>query len=116
MVADVACGAAGYVAAHMAAHAQSSTATRITIDVRNYSFTPGEIRVKNGESVTFALFTTDFVHGFAIPDFNTRVDVIHSKLTELTLTFYEVGRSHLLGDNICGEDHDKMSGFLVVIE
>lgn len=106
-------GCGGYWAALSVAQAQAP-ATRIAVDVRKFAFAPAEIRVKKGQVVTFVLSTTDFVHGFAIPDFNARVDVIPGKATELTIKPDKGGKFHLLCDNFCGEGHDKMSGFLVV--
>ncbi len=106
-----ACG--GYWTASDTVLAQAP-ATRIAVDVRKFEFAPAEIRVKRGQSVTFVLSTTDFVHGFAIPDFNARVDVIPGKPTELTLTPGKSGKFHVLCDNFCGEGHDKMNAWLVV--
>ena len=108
-------GCGGYWAAWSVAQAQAP-ATRIEVDVRKFAFAPAEIRVKKGQTVTFVLSTTDFVHGFAIPDFNARADVIPGKPTEMTITPDKAGSFHVLCDNFCGEGHDKMSGFLVVTD
>jgi cytochrome c oxidase subunit 2 len=93
--------------------AQQDT-VRIAVDVRKFTFVPLEIQVRLNQRVTFALNTTDFVHGFALPDFDARVDVVPGKLTELTIVANKVGKFHMLCDNFCGEDHDKMSGWLMV--
>ena len=71
-------------------------------------------RLKKGKPVTFALTTSDFVHGFNVPDFNVRADLIPGKTVEVTFTPDRAGRFAFLCDNFCGEGHDRMSGFLVV--
>jgi cytochrome c oxidase subunit 2 len=75
-----------------------------------------EIRLRKGRPVTFVLTGTDFVHGFAVPDFGVRADVVPGKVTRVTITPERTGRFHFLCDNFCGEGHDRMSGFLVVTE
>ncbi len=105
-------GAGGYFAA-WAQQAQQAP-ERIELVARKFDFGTAEIKLKKGRPVTFVLTGADFVHGFSVPDFNVRVDVIPGKPVEVTITADKAGRFHFLCDNFCGEDHDKMSGFLVV--
>jgi cytochrome c oxidase subunit 2 len=77
---------------------------------------PSEIRVVKGQPVTFVLSTPDFPHGFALPDFNLRRDLIPGKEVELTFTPDKAGKFHMLCDNFCGEGHDRMSGWLIVTD
>lgn len=106
------CGSAGYYAAEAA----NGGGQRIAVAATKFDFSAREIRVKKGRPVTFVLTTPDFVHGFAIPDFNTRADLIPGKTVEVTFTPDRSGRFVFLCDNFCGEGHDKMTGFLVVTE
>ena len=62
------------------------------------------------------LSTEDFVHGFSVPDFNTRIDLVPGKTFELTLTPNRAGRFVFLCDNFCGDGHDRMTGSLIVTD
>ena len=89
---------------------------RIEVEARKFEFGPKEIRVKKGQRITILLTSTDFVHGFSMPDFNVRADGIPGKMIEVTFVADKAGRFIYLCDNFCGEGHDKMSGFLIVTE
>lgn len=104
------CAPAGYLAA------QVMQPTRVAVEARKFEFSPREFRARKGQPVTFVLSSPDFVHGFSIPDFNTRIDVIPGKTVELTLTPDRAGTFAVLCDNFCGEGHEKMTGFLIVTE
>jgi cytochrome c oxidase subunit 2 len=66
--------------------------------------------------VTLVLSSADFPHGFSIPDFGVRVDLVPGKTMELTFTPDRAGRFAFLCDNFCGEGHDGMTGMVVVTE
>ncbi len=105
------CGPAGYYAA-----AAAESPQRIALTATKFHFSATEIRVKKGRPVTLVLTTPDFVHGFAIPDLNVRVDLIPGKTVEVRFTPDRTGRFVFLCDNFCGEGHEKMTGFLTVTE
>jgi cytochrome c oxidase subunit 2 len=87
---------------------------RIAVSAKKFEFTPSEIRVNKGERVVFELTAIDFPHGFSIPDFGVRRDLLPGKMVELPFSADRAGRFHFLCDNFCGEGHDAMSGFLIV--
>lgn len=87
---------------------------RIAIVASRFSFSPMEIHAAQGEEITLVLSATDFVHGFAIPELNARVDAQPGKTVELALPALRKGRYAWLCDNFCGEGHDRMIGTLVV--
>ena len=87
---------------------------RIELQATKYTFSQSEIRLKKGLPVTFVLTTSDFPHGFSVPDFGLRTDVVPGKVVTVTMTPDRSGRFAFLCDNFCGEGHDRMSGFLVV--
>ena len=89
-------------------------AERIEIRARKFEFVPAEIRLKKGRAVTLAVTAEDFVHGFNLPDFGVRRDLVPGKVVEVTLTPAAAGRFHFLCDNFCGDGHDKMSGLIIV--
>ena len=91
-------------------------AQRIEMIAGKFAFDPKEIRVKKGARVTIALTSPDFVHGFSLPDFNVRADGIPGKTVEITFIADKAGKFIYLCDNFCGEDHDKMTAYLIVTE
>lgn len=98
------------------AAADDAPALRIEVNAKKFEFGPREIRVSKGQRVTLVLSSPDFVHGFSVPDFNVRADGIPGKTIELTFVADKAGRFIYLCDNFCGEDHDKMTGMLIVSE
>ena len=109
---SAACGALATAAGAWAASAPG--VRRIEVKARKFEFTPAEITVKRGQPVTLAVTAIDFTHGFNLPDFNVRADLIPGKTVEVTITPARAGRFHYLCDNFCGDGHDRMSGILVV--
>ncbi len=108
------CGAAAlYLNAATAADAPT---LRIEMIAGKFAFDPKELRVKKGTRVTIVLTSPDFVHGFSLPDFNVRADGIPGKTVEVTFVADKAGKFIYLCDNFCGEDHDKMTAFLIVTE
>jgi cytochrome c oxidase subunit 2 len=87
---------------------------RVTIKAKKFAFEPAEIRVAKDQPVTLVLIAADFPHGFALPDFGLRRDLVPGQQVELTVVPDRVGRFHMLCDNFCGEEHDKMSGWFIV--
>jgi len=84
------------------------------VRARKFAFEPAQIRVALGQHVTLLLTSVDFPHGFALPDFGVRRDLVPGKAVELSFVADKAGRFHMLCDNFCGEEHDRMSGWLVV--
>jgi len=114
--AAVLCAAAAACYLNFAAHAAAASAQSIEVSARKFEFGPKEIRVKKGQRITIVLTSPDFVHGFSVPDFNVRADGIPGKTVEVTFVAGKTGKFIYLCDNFCGEDHDKMTGFLIVTE
>ena len=119
VTATVFCAVAGAAYLHGVvplALADDVAAVRIAVEAKKFAFGPKEVRVKKGERITIVLTTPDFVHGFAVPDFNVRADAIPGKTVEVTFVADKAGKFTFVCDNFCGEDHDKMMGFLIVTE
>ena len=100
----------------LASAGSAATTQRIELSARKFEFHAAEIRVKKGQSVTLVLRADDFAHGFSIPDFNARADFVPGRSIELTFTPDRAGSFVFLCDNFCGEEHDFMTGMLVVTE
>ena len=86
----------------------------IDIAVRKFEFEPNEIQVTKGREVTLALTSSDFVHGFGLPDFGIRADLIPGRAVHVTIRPAKAGRYLFVCDNFCGDGHDRMGGVLVV--
>lgn len=115
----LAAGGAALLAVGPADSAGSPTgnaARRIAIVARKFAFSLKEIKIARDEMVTLEITSVDFVHGFSVPELNARVDVPPGKAMDLSLRVPRAGRYIFLCDNFCGEEHDKMSGVLVVSE
>ncbi len=95
--------------------AGAANGTRIAVRASKFSFTPSDLRATAGQPVTLMLSTEDFVHGFSLPDFSARIDLVPGKTVELTFTPRRAGKFIFLCDNFCGEGHDKMAGTLTVV-
>jgi cytochrome c oxidase subunit 2 len=100
--------------AAMRAPAQAAP-RRIAISARKFEFSMAEIRAKAGESIVLVLSSSDFMHGFSIPELNARIDIVPGKTVELALRDLRPGRYAILCDNFCGEGHDKMTAALLVV-
>lgn len=106
------CACAGYYAAA----ATGAGARRVALTAVKFEFSTPEIRVRKGQPVTLELTALDFAHGFSLPDFNVRADLVPGRKVEVTFTPERAGRFVFLCDNFCGEAHDDMSGYLIVTD
>jgi len=94
--------------------AQDPEGRVIEIEARRFRYTPNEIVVKRGEAVTLAFRSLDFIHGFNLPDFAIRADLVPGRVTRVRLQPMQPGRFTFLCDNFCGEGHEDMNGTLIV--
>ena len=86
----------------------------IKIEARKFRYEPNEIVVKQGETVVLELTALDFPHGFSLPDFKLRADLVVGKPVRVTLKPAQAGRFGFLCDNFCGSGHEEMAGALIV--
>lgn len=86
----------------------------IKIEVRKFEYDRPEIILKKGVPVVFELTSLDRVHGFNIPDFKTRVDVVPGMVTRVRIVPDRAGTFVFFCDVFCGEGHDNMSGEIIV--
>ena len=95
---------------------RAAEGNRIELTARKFEFGSAEIRVKKGQPVTLVLRAEDFAHGFSIPDFGARADFVPGRDIELTFTPDRAGSFVFLCDNFCGEEHDFMTGTMIVTD
>jgi len=88
---------------------------KIPVQVKKFVFQPERIEIKAGETVILQLSAVDFTHGFNLPDFHLRRDLIPGQVVNVELNITEPGTYDFLCDNFCGNGHEEMNGKLVVL-
>jgi cytochrome c oxidase subunit 2 len=86
----------------------------VRISAKRFEFTPSEVRVKQGETVVLELTSEDRVHGFNLPAFKIRKDIVPRDVTRVTLTPDKERTYPFHCDVFCGDGHEDMTGTLVV--
>jgi len=89
-------------------------ANEISVAASKFEFTPDKVKVKVGRPVTLVLTSLDRIHGFKMPEFGLRTDIIPDKETRLTITPTKPGSFTFFCDVFCGDGHEEMAGTLVV--
>lgn len=81
---------------------------------QTWSWTPAEIRVPAGSTVTFFLTSVDVQHGFMVWDTNLNVMVLPGQVSKVTITFEKPGEYPYICNEYCGIGHQTMAGKLIV--
>lgn len=79
-----------------------------------WKFTPNEIRVPVGSTVTFYLTSADVQHGFDIRNTNLNMMVLPGQISRLTVTFDTPGEYPYICHEYCGVGHQNMYGKIIV--
>jgi cytochrome c oxidase subunit 2 len=95
-------------------HARAAAPGEIEIQAMKFQFTPDTVKVKVGQKVTFVLTSIDRVHGFKMPAFGIRTDIVPDQETRVTITPDKAGQFAFFCDVFCGDGHEDMGGTLVV--
>jgi cytochrome c oxidase subunit 2 len=77
-------------------------------------FTPSEITVPAGSTVTFFIASKDITHGFKILDTDVNIMIIPGQLSQVSHTFDEPGEYPFFCQEYCGGGHQNMSGKVIV--
>jgi cytochrome c oxidase subunit II len=86
----------------------------VRIGSRKFEFHPAKVTVNLRQPIVLVLTSEDRFHGFKMPDFGIRVDVVPGQETRVPLTPDKVGTFAFLCDVFCGDGHDDMDGTLTV--
>jgi len=86
----------------------------VEIMAMKFSFTPETVKVKRGEQVTLLVTSIDRIHGFKMPAFGVRTDIVPGETTRVTITPDKVGQFAFFCDVFCGDGHEDTAGTLVV--
>jgi cytochrome c oxidase subunit 2 len=88
----------------------------VHIRAQIWFFTPGEIRIPAGSTVTFYATSQDVQHGVKILGTNINMMIIPGQVSKLTTTFNEPGTYQFICHEYCGIAHHTMYGQIIVEE
>jgi len=87
----------------------------IKLTVKRFEYSKKEIELKLGQPVVIEITSQDVPHGFSVPDFKVRADVVlPGKMTRVRFTPDRTGTFIYLCDIFCGTDHEKVEGRFIV--
>ena len=88
----------------------------ISITARRFRYEPATLTLKRGEPVILEFNSIDVVHGFNLPGFGVRTDVLPGQKQRVRIVPDKVGTFGFHCDNFCGIGHEEMAGVLKVVE
>lgn len=86
----------------------------VYIRAQIWLFTPSEIRVPAGSTVTFYATSQDVQHGLKLAGTNINMMVLPGQVARLTATFNNPGTYNFICHEYCGQLHHTMYGRLIV--
>ncbi|MBN9091110.1 MAG: cupredoxin domain-containing protein [Reyranella sp.] len=86
----------------------------VSVAASRFEYTPDKVKGKVGVPLTFVLTSLDRIHGFKMPEFGIRTDIVPDKETRVTITPTKPGTFTFFCDIFCGDGHEDMAGTLVV--
>ncbi len=86
----------------------------VYIRAQIWMFTPREIRIPAGSTVTFYVTSQDVQHGIKLTDTNINMMVLPGQISRLTTTFNTPGTYNFICHEYCGQLHHTMYGQLIV--
>jgi len=75
-----------------------------------------ELRVPLGKPVKFIMTSADVIHGFYLPEFRVKQDILPGSYTYLWLQPDKTGRYDIYCTQYCGTGHSTMRAVMVVME
>ena len=88
----------------------------IKMTVKKFEYSVKEITVKKGTPVVIEITSEDRVHGFSLPAFGQRGDVVPGQVTRIAFTPDKTGTFEYLCDIFCGDGHEDVAGRITVTE
>ncbi len=108
--ASAASGASGGAAA-----TSTAAAPRVVeIVAKRFEFTPKEVTLRKGETVTLRFRSEDVTHGFLVRPLGLDLDIRPGKATDVTVTPADAGTFTAICDHFCGAGHGNMKMTIVV--
>jgi heme/copper-type cytochrome/quinol oxidase subunit 2 len=84
------------------------------IDARQYAYSPSELKVNAGDTVTLQLVSNDVVHGLYVDGYDVSVEADPGQTATLTFTADKPGSFRFRCNITCGAMHPFMIGKLNV--
>jgi cytochrome c oxidase subunit 2 len=84
------------------------------IVAQTWQFTPNEIRVPAGSTVTFIATSKDVIHGFKIENTDVNMMLLPGQVSRLTTRFNTPGEYLFICQEYCGVGHHLMFGKVIV--
>jgi heme/copper-type cytochrome/quinol oxidase subunit 2 len=84
------------------------------IDARQFAYSPSELAVNPGDTVTIELVSTDVVHGLYIDGYDLSVEADPGQTASITFTASKPGSFRFRCNVTCGAMHPFMIGKLTV--
>ena len=107
-------GIATYTATLFAERSKSEQVLKMT--VKRFEYSLHDIRVKKGVPVVLEITSMDVPHGFNLPDFHVRADVLPGQVTRVRFVPDRAGTFTFRCDVFCGTRHEELDGSLTVTE
>jgi len=92
----------------------SNLVKEFSMTAKQWSFDPEVITVKQGDKVRLKINSIDVTHGFALPDFNVKVDLVPNKEETVEFVADKKGEFAFFCSVLCGAGYQDMKGKLVV--
>ncbi len=92
----------------------AQTGAEVSVAASKFQFTPDTVKGKVGEPLTFVLTSLDRIHGFKMPQFGIRTEIVPDQETRVTITPQKAGQYAFFCDVFCGDGHEEMAGTLIV--
>lgn len=86
----------------------------VAVAMKKYAIAPAEIRLKQGETVRFEVFTEDVQHGFDVPALGIKESVNPGRPAVFAYTATHKGRFRVECGILCGPRHEDMKAELIV--
>lgn len=86
----------------------------VTVSAKKFSFTPAELTLKRGETVTIRETSEDRAHGLFQKELGIELDAKPGSPDEVTITPAKPGRYVAICDHFCGSGHGNMKMVITV--
>ena len=86
----------------------------IAITAKRFEYSPKEVRLKKGETVTLTLKSQDVTHGMMCRKLKIDTDIPPDQETRVTVTPRETGTFTAICNHFCGAGHGGMKMTFIV--
>ena len=96
------------------APAPRTTGREIVIHARQYAYTPGVVRVSQGERITMVLEADDLTHGLYVDGYGVDLVAVPGRPARASFVADRPGKFRVRCSKVCGSLHPFMLGELIV--